>query len=169
MEMQPPDRRPLSASERQMIEGEHARLEKFLGDLRTTCCNFDLVADCQSCAREKIASCHGQLVSFTHDFLELVIEHCENEEDIMSEVFIAHQSHTSFLHHRQEHVKLVRSMESLMLALPGKSRQGHTAAALREFHARATEAFSKHSREFDATLLQPWKQGIQENGETSNA
>lgn len=149
-----PDHRELSASDRQLIDAEHARLETFLRELRETCCAFDDTKECQHCDRERIACCQGRLVSFTYDFLDFVVEHFEHEERIMSKVFSALEPASVFQHH-QEHTQLVRSIEGLMHALSGMSKQGHTAVAIREFHARATEMFDAHTLSFDAKLLQP--------------
>jgi len=57
MGMQQPGLRALSLTECQLIEDEHARLERFLRELRETCCEFDSLEECQDCGREKIASC----------------------------------------------------------------------------------------------------------------
>jgi hemerythrin len=154
MGMQQPGLRALSLTERQLIEGEHARLERFLRELRETCCEFDSLEECQDCGREKIASCQGRLISFTHDFLDFVIEHFENEEKIMSEIYSTQQSNRYFQLHQQEHMKLVREMESLMHELSVMSRRGHTAIAIREFYYRVAEIFSKHARTLDDPLMQ---------------
>ena len=156
-----PERRELSASERQLIEAEHARLGSFLRELRETCCIFDDTKECQQCDREKIASCQGRLISFTYDFLDFVVEHFEHEEKIMSEIFSTQDSGSGFHRHHQEHIKLVRAMEGLMHAYSDLSKQGHTAVAIREFHAHASAMFDEHSRAFDAILLQPLEQLMQ--------
>lgn len=155
-----PGRTELSASERQLIEAEHARLETFLRELRETCCAFDDTKECQQCDRERIACCQGRLVSFTYDFLDFVVEHFEHEEKILSKISSALDP-ASVFHHHLEHTKLVRTIERLMHALSGMSKQGHTAVAIREFHARATEMFDVHTRSFDAKFLQPRQQEMQ--------
>lgn len=163
-----PGRTELSASERQLIEAEHARLETFLSELRETCCAFDDTKECQHCDREKIATCRGRLISFTYDFLDFVVEHFENEEKIMSKIFSALDP-ASVFHHHQEHIKLVRTIEGLMHALSDMSKQGHTAVAIREFHARATAMFDEHARTFDAALLQSREQEPQQIRRKTNA
>lgn len=160
--MLPLERRELSAIERQLIEAEHARLGAFLRELRETCCIFDDTKECQQCDREKIASCQGRLISFTYDFLDFVVEHFEHEEKIMAEISSAQDSASSFHHHHQEHIKLIRTMEGLMHAYSDMSKQGHTAVAIREFHAQASAMFEEHSRVFDAILLQPLEQRIKQ-------
>jgi len=152
--MQQLDLRALSLTERQLSQDEHARLERFLRELREACSEFNSLEECQDCSREKIASCQGRLISFTHDFLDFVIGHFENEEKIMSEIYSTQQSNRNFQLHQQEHMKLVREMESLMHELSVMSRRGHTASAIREFYYRVAEIFNKHAHTFDEPLMQ---------------
>lgn len=97
------DFRELTTVERQLIEDEHAHLERFLRDLRDTCCEFYSLKGCQGCGREKIASCQGRLISFEHVFLDFVIEHFGNEEKIMSEISRTQDTNEYFRLHQQEH------------------------------------------------------------------
>ena len=153
------DFRELTTVERQLIEDEHTHLERFLRDLRDTCCEFYSLKGCQGCGREKIASCQGRLISFEHVFLDFVIEHFGNEEKIMSEISRPQDTNEYFRLHQQEHDRLLQEMESLMHKLSTKSKQGHTAVAIREFHYRVAELFGKHAHTFDDFFLHQPKSG----------
>ena len=96
------DFREHTTVERQLIEDEHAHLERFLRDLRDTCCEFYSLKGCQGCGREKIASCQGRLISFEHVFLDFVIEHFGNEEKNMSEISRTQDTNEYFRLHQQK-------------------------------------------------------------------
>ncbi len=137
-----------------MLEAEHARLECLLRGLREACCEFDRLKECQSCDKEQIASCQGRLVSFSHDFLDFVIEHFENEERIMTAILGAEDSDRYFHPHQKAHVRLVREMERPMSELSRMSKQGNTAAAIGELYGLTEEMFSEHARACDDALMQ---------------
>jgi hemerythrin len=149
--------RELSEAERFLIEDEHARLERFLQDLRETCSEFVNQEECHGCAREKIASCQGRLTSFFYDFLDLVSVHFENEEKVISEILQTQEASDYFRHHQKEHANLMREMESLMHESSAISRQGRTAAAIRNLYQRVAERFIEHARGFDDIFLHPPK------------
>jgi len=147
------DVRELTAAERQLIEDEHAHIERLLRELRETCCEFDSLKGCLGCGREKIASCQGRLISFEYVFIDLVIEHFKNEEKIMSKIFSNQDTNECFRFHQQEHDKLLREMQGLMHKLSTESDRGHTSVAIREFHYRITELFGTHARMFDDPFM----------------
>ncbi|MDZ4140535.1 MAG: hypothetical protein U1C48_00880 [Methylotenera sp.] len=145
--------REFSMVERRQIEDEHVRLNQFLQNLRETCDEFYSLEGCQSCDREKIASCQGRLISFEHVFLDFLIEHFKNEEKIMAGIFNNQDTNEHFLLHQQEHDNLLREMDNLMHKLSNMSERGQTVVAIREFHHRVMELFGEHFRNFDDYLL----------------
>lgn len=50
--MQQLDLRALSLTERQLSQDEHARLERFLRELREACSEFNSLEECQDCSRD---------------------------------------------------------------------------------------------------------------------
>lgn len=143
----------LSAEDHRLIEDEHARLERFLHDLRDTCKEFCTQNDCQGCERERIASCRGRLTSFFYDFLDLVAEHFENEEKIMRGSLLAMEDSPYYRQHQEEHASLMREMRTLMQESAALSEQGNTAQAIRQLYSRVTARFGEHARLYDTPFL----------------
>ncbi len=146
---------PLAASDRQLIEEEHARLERFLTELCDTCIEFRTFSDCHGCDRERVASCRGRLPSFFHDFHDLIAEHFDNEERIMrSYLKEAHENEYIKLHN-EEHAKLMREVKQLIQEAAAQTEQGNVVAAIQQFHKSITSRFGEHTHAFDRVLLQP--------------
>jgi hemerythrin len=144
----------LSAEERLLLDEEHARLERFLADLRDTCENFSAEGDCFSCSRAQVATCQGRLNSFNYDFLDLVAEHFENEEAIMLNSLKAADEDVYFLRHRAEHVRLMTEVKDLMRESADLSRQGNPSEAIRRLERKVAEMFGDHAHVFDVPFLQ---------------
>ena len=65
----------LSAEDYRLIEEEHFRLHEVLDFLRVACCNLENQLGCQTCTREKLSSCQGQLTSFSYNLTNLYDNH----------------------------------------------------------------------------------------------
>lgn len=147
----------LSANDQHAIEAQHARLEQILHDLCDTCSEFNRHADCSLCAREKVACCQGRLPSFLYDFLDLVAEHFETEEQIMDQLL--QPSETAYgeylQRHREEHTNLMREVKKLIQQSSALSKQGNVSEAIRLFHQLISQRFSEHAHSFDNPLLKP--------------
>lgn len=142
----------LDPADRQLIDREHARLEGFVHNLRETCVRFDTPLACASCSREKFASCQGRLTSFCYDFMDLVAEHCENEERIIcNSLRISNDEY--FQRHKAEHARLMRDMAELMSEVSAMNRSGDTAQAIRLLHQWISETFEAHAHTYDQVFL----------------
>lgn len=148
-----PDVPGLSATDLQLIKQEHARLKKFLCDLRDTCGELETAEDCQLCSREKIAACQGRLPSFFHDFLDIISEHFENEENIMRNVLHEPDNSEYFRQHLEEHRRLMHVVKTQISVSSTLTRQGNVSEAIRQFHQRVTEIMYEHEPRFDHALL----------------
>ncbi|OIQ84430.1 hypothetical protein GALL_337400 [mine drainage metagenome] len=144
----------LSAEERLLLDEEHARLERFLVDLRDTCENFSAQGDCFSCSRAQVATCQGRLNSFNYDFLDLVAAHFENEETIMLNSLKAADEDVYFICHRAEHARLMTEVKDLMRESAVLSRQGNPSEAIRNLERKVAEMFGDHAHVFDVPFLQ---------------
>lgn len=152
----------LSANDQHAIEAQHARLERLLTDLRDTCSKFSSHVDCQLCSREEVACCQGRLPSFLYDFLDLVAEHFETEEQIMGQLLQPSETaYSEYLrHHREEHANLMREVKQLILQSRELSTQGNTGEAIRLFYQLISHRFSEHAHSFDDPLLKPELRGV---------
>ena len=149
--MMTPEHRHLLEISRKSAKDDHARLDSLLRELREICCNFENDQDCQNCNREKIASCLGRWVSFTHVFLEFVYEHIEREEKIMAEMMGAH--HSDRFAHVQNHQQLVKKVEKMLHELPALSNQSCPSRAIRMFCDQVSTLLELHVQQFDTQLL----------------
>ena len=143
----------LSASERRMIDDEHARLEQFLKDLRDTCENFGASGNCYGCTRAQVATCQGRLASFFYDFLDLIAEHFENEEKIIQGMLKAADEDAYFLQHQAEHHRLIEEVRKLMRASSLMSQRGNPSEAIRQLEGFIAEMFSVHAHAYDGPFL----------------
>jgi hypothetical protein len=143
----------LSAADRQLIEDEHRRLESFLNDLRDTCCEYETTQSCQGCGMEKTACCQGRLVSFFYDFLDLVEQHFENEENILRGLIPSVEDEFDFVLHQQDHARLMLELRGVMQEALALNKLGKTAEAIRLLYRQATATFGEHASSFDSTFL----------------
>lgn len=143
----------LSAADRLLIDAEHARLEQFLCDLRDTCENFSTGGDCYSCSRAQVATCQGRLNSFFYDFLDLLVEHFENEENIMRNHLLTPEDESYFHLHQEEHARLIHEVRELMRESAVFSSQGNPSEAIRRLESKISELFGLHTDIFDSALL----------------
>lgn len=146
-----PEHRHLLEISLKSAEDDHARLDNLLRELGEICCNFENDQDCQNCSQERIASCQGRWVSYTHVFLEFVYEHIENEEKIMAEIMGAH--HPDRLVHVQNHRQLVKEVEELLHQLSTLNSQSCPSRAIRMFYDQVLALLELHFQQFDTQLL----------------
>jgi hemerythrin len=130
-----------------LIDQEHARMERFLRDLYDT--YSELEADG---AGDRLASSHGRLNSFLYDFLDIISEHFENEERLMEACLAAQEDKDYFQRHRAAHEKLAQQVKILMRETAELSKQGSTALAIRHLYQQIAVMFGDHSREYDNFL-----------------
>lgn len=136
------------------IEEEHTHLERYLKDLVDACTELASMNECAACGREKGASCKGRLSSFQFDFLDLVAEHIENEENIMRNHIESPEDSHYFRLHQVEHVRLMDELRNkLMHESSILNKQGKTAEAIRMLHTKLTEIFKDHCEDYDSILL----------------
>lgn len=143
----------LPPAERSAIDEEHARLEQFLRDLRDTCENYNANGDCYRCSRTQVATCQGRLTSFFYDFLDLVSEHFENEEDIMRRNLLLFDEDQYFRMHQQEHARLLREVRELMRESGECSSKGNPSEAIRRLYRKISELFGEHAHRYDSAIM----------------
>ena len=146
------DVRTLNPVELGLIEREHAHLQRFLCDLRDTCCEFESGRNCDGCEHEKTVSCQGRMASFCYDFMDLVDEHFDNEEQFMRAGLASPEDDDDFLRHLQAHSRLTQEMRKSVLQALTLSKQGDTAAAVRLLYDEISRMFGEHARAYDRTF-----------------
>lgn len=144
----------ISADDYKLIREEHERLDRFLQDLRDTCCNLDNQLDCNSCSREKFASCHGRMYSFLYDLLDITDKHFYNEESIMLSRPHISEEYEYFRLHRQAHFNIMRSLKSIVDDCASLDERGITAEGYRQLYEKISTLFEEHGRLFDDPFIQ---------------
>jgi len=144
----------LSNENYQQIELEHARLERYLADLRDTCHYLDSELSCDSCSREKLASCNGRIYSFMHDLLDITGKHFQNEETIMLSRPHVNEDYSYYRTHHQEHLQIMKALKALAEQCGELYQQGATAAAYRELYGKISALFDEHSLAFDDPFIE---------------
>ena len=144
----------LSAEDYRQIAREHARLERYLADLRETCQNLDNTLGCDTCGREKLASCHGRMHSFLHDLLDITGKHFVNEEAIMLSRPHVTEDYGYYRMHHQAHLQIMKALKGLVEQCGLLDRQGATDAAYRELFGKISVLFEEHDRAFDDPFIQ---------------
>jgi hemerythrin len=130
-----------------LVDEEHARMEKFLRDL------YDTYSELEAEGGDaRVASCHGRLTSFLYDFLDIISEHFENEERLMQACLVAPEDVDYFRRHRAAHEKLARDVKVLLQETAELNRHGSTALAIRHLYQQIAVMFGEHSREYDKFL-----------------
>ncbi|HLD09576.1 MAG TPA: hypothetical protein VJB68_05970 [Methylophilaceae bacterium] len=149
--------RKLAPADYLLIEKEHARLERFLCDLRDTCCNLDNLLSCQSCSSEKLASCRGRLPSFFHDVIDLAGKHFDHEESIMLNRPHVTTEHEYFRIHSQAHTNIMQMLNAMVGECSSLDEQGNTAEGYRQFYKKLSDLLEEHDRSFDDPFIQSTK------------
>ena len=149
--------RRLAPADYLLIEKEHAQLERFLYDIRDTCCNLDNLLNCQSCSSEKLASCRGRLPSFLHDVIELADKHFYHEETIMLSRPHITEEYEYFRIHHQAHEDIMKKLIALRGESSSLDKQGNTAEGYRLFYKKLSDLLEEHDRSFDDPFVQSTK------------
>lgn len=131
------------------IQSDHDRLQKLLNEMHEVCCEFYRPDDSLP-ERQDIASCEGRLNSFSHDFIDFLIRHFEREERWM--VDSTGNGVAAFRAHQQDHLRVIRQMESLLQNTITMIHKGNADDAVLGFHQCVHEMLEDHARKFDALL-----------------
>ena len=153
-----PDYIGLLATKRQLIEEEHARLDQCLCDLCgvcETCSQYKSLTDCHkcNCSNEKKAACQGRLTSFFYDFQYLVVEHFDNEENIIGDIVRSSDEDHYHRLHQKEHEHLMLDLRHQIHESATLSKQGNVREAIRHFYQLITVRFGEHARNYDNILM----------------
>lgn len=143
----------LDPADRALIDAEHARLERFMLDLRDTCENFGANGDCYQCSKGQVATCQGRVTSFLYDFMDLIAEHVENEEAIMRHTLADADNDTHFQAHQAEHARILRDVRELMRVSSVHATRGNPSASIHLLFMKISEMFGDHARRFDGEFL----------------
>lgn len=137
-----------------LIEEEHEQLDKFLSDLRETCCNLDNQLDCKTCDREKVASCRGRFPSFLYRLLETTGTHYNHEETIMLSRSHVTEKYEYFRAHRQAHIAIIKEIKAIVDECDALEQQALTAEGYRQLYQKISKLFEEHERAFDSPFIQ---------------
>lgn len=143
----------LPAEDYRLIEDEHVRLNEILDFLHEACCNLENQLGCQTCSREKFASCQGQLTSFSYNLANLSDSHFKHEESIMLKRPHVTQEYEYFRNHHQAHMTIMSELEYLVEQCILVNETGKTAEGYRHLYKRASELFAEHDRSFDDPFI----------------
>ena len=144
----------LAADDYMQIEKEHKQLDRFLSDLRETCCNLDNELTCTSCTKEKLASCRGRFSSFIYRLLEITVTHYHHEESIMLSRSHVTEKYEYFRAHRQAHVDIIDELKILTDECAALNQQNMTAEGYRLLYTQISILFHEHERSFDSPFIE---------------
>lgn len=139
----------LSPEDFNEIHEEHLRLNSSLRLLCTTCHNLNNELDCQSCDRQKWATCQGRLISFFYNVINFSSNHFKHEESIMLRQASATKDDDDYLRHRQAHVDMLTAIEVIISDCALLDAAGKTDEAYRQLCKRMSAQFQDHDRMFD--------------------
>lgn len=147
--------RALSPEDYQLIEYQHAQLERFLQDLKNACdcSNHMHVPDCALCDHEKQTSCQGRLPSFLHYVIDLASEHFDNEEAIMLNRPKVTEYDPYFVRHKKAHDDILDQLEQLVGECFGLEEQCNTSELYQRLYNNLTAIFEAHDIEFDDPFI----------------
>ena len=143
----------LSSQDFLEIREEHMRLNDSLNLLCTTCHNMNNQLDCQSCDREKVATCQGRLVSFFYNVVNLSTNHFRHEEFIMLRQPGVTKGDEDFRRHQQAHINMLDALNEVISECDVLDARGKTAEAYRNLCNRMSVLFKEHDRMFDGIYL----------------
>jgi hypothetical protein len=151
-----PNPNALLTSKHQLIEEEHARLDRCLCDLCDlcpSCSKFNSLADSHTCSKEQTAACQGRLTSFFYEFQFLVFEHFDNVEIIIGDA-LQSADKEYYLHLQQkEHDHLMLEIKHQIQESAALSQQGNVREAIRHFYQLITARLKEHVCFYDNILL----------------
>lgn len=143
----------LSSQDFMEISEDHVRLNDTLNLLCTTCHHIDNLLDCQSCSREKLATCQGRLVSFFYNVINFSTTHFKQEESIMLRQAGVTKDDDDYRRHQQAHVNIINALNGIISECDLLDAKGKTADAYRNFCSRMSDQFKEHDRLFDGIYL----------------
>lgn len=143
----------LAPAEYKLIEDEHLRLNNSLTNIRSTCCNLDNHGSCQSCSRERIATCQGRLVSSFYNIINIAINHFNHEESIMHRLSLVTDEFDDFLIHQHAHNNILNELNAKVSQCASLDAQGDTAEAYRQLYKRMSQLFEEHARLLDDPFI----------------
>lgn len=135
------------------IKEEHIRLNESLSLLCTTCHNIGNELDCQSCSREKLATCQGRLVSFFYNVINFSTTHFKHEESIMLRQSGVTKDDEDYRRHQQAHIDMLNALNEIISECDVLDARGKTAEAYRNLCNKMSEQFKEHDRVFDGIYL----------------
>ncbi len=135
------------------IKEEHIRLNESLNLLCTTCHNIGNELDCQSCSREKLATCQGRLVSFFYNVINFSATHFKHEESIMLRQPGVTKDDEDFRRHQQAHIDMLNALNEIISECDVLDARGKTAEAYRNLCNKMSEQFKEHDRVFVGIYL----------------
>lgn len=144
----------LSPDDYKLIENEHKLLDRFLADLRDTCCNLDNQLDCSICSKERLASCRGRFSSFLYRLLETTSTHYYHEESIMLSRLHVTEKYEYFRAHRQAHIDIIEELRVIADECGSLNQQGRTADGYRQLYNKISNLFAEHDSSFDTPFIQ---------------
>lgn len=136
-----------------LIEAEHERLERFLSDIKDTCCHLDNQLSCNSCSSLKFASCSGRLPSFLYDLIDITDKHFCHEESIMLSRPHLTEEYEYFRVHRQAHVNIMLALKKITVECASLLQGRVIADGYRQLHQRVSNLFEDHERLFDDPFI----------------
>jgi len=145
----------LAPEDYQLIEKEHALLEKFLNDLKNACAcsKTDKSPDCSQCDHETQTSCQGRLPSFLYYVIDLATDHFEHEEAIMLNRPHVTEDYEYFRIHRQAHADILEKLNALVDACFALDRENDTAEIYIRFYNTLSGIFEEHDNSFDDPFI----------------
>ena len=150
----PLDNNSLAVADYHQIEKEHQQLDRFLSDLRDTCCNLDNALTCTTCTKEKLASCRGRFSSFIYRLLEITGTHYHHEESIMLSRSHVTETYEYFRAHHQAHTDIIDELKILADACATLNQQNSTAEGYRLLYSQISYLFEEHERNFDTPFIE---------------
>ncbi len=145
--------RKLTTAEYKLIEDEHSRLSDSLQNIRSTCRNLDNHGNCQSCSRERIATCQGRLISFFYNIINITTNHFSHEESIMRRLSVVTEEYEDFRSHQQAHNNILNELNAKISLCALLDAHGETAEAYRQLYKRMSELFEEHARLLDDPFI----------------
>lgn len=125
--------------------------KRHLEQIRETCPYVNIKHSCETCGREKLASCRGRLLSIQFYGIEIVESHFRQQE--MSPIRHIHQTTT---YYQVAHEALVEKLEAINATSTELNRKLCTAEAYRNLYAKTAVILAEHSRLFEeATTGRP--------------
>lgn len=145
--------RQLTSAEYKQIEDEHRCLNDSLQNIRSTCRNLENHDSCNSCSRERIATCQGRLISFFYNVINIATNHFSHEESIMRRLSIITKEYENFRSHQQAHDNILNELNTKVSQCALLDAHGETSEAYRQLYIRMSELFEEHARLLDDPFI----------------